>query len=108
MKLKAFYFLFLSQIAFAQKADLLIIDEDINTENITKEFQIHKPSQKKSFLPPLDIRDQFLKNVPESASWDEYRKDAFYMDVKNKSINEINKKYPQYKIEVIKKLKAKI
>lgn len=98
----------LSLTASAQKADLLILDEDIETKELEGNFNIKKGSTLKSFLPPKELRDSFLEHVPASKNWDEYQKDAFYMDIKNKSVEDIMKKYPAFSKKEILNLKGKI
>jgi len=93
---------------YAQKADLLLVDENIDASSLEKDFNIHKGSKIKSFLPDKAQRDQFLKLVPESKSWDEYQKDAFFMDFKKKSIDEIHTKYPHFSKDKISRLKGKM
>lgn len=92
----------------AQKADLLLIDENIDASNLENNFQIKKGSTLKSYLPDRSERDAFLKHVPESQNWDEYQKDSFYMDLKKKSVAEVKKKYPNFTSEKISKLKEKL
>lgn len=98
----------LSLAVSAQKANLLLIDENIDAQELEGNFNVKKGSTLKSYLPAKELRDTFLQAVPESRSWDEYQKDAFYMDIKNKSIKEIHKKYPQFSREKISTLKGKI
>lgn len=92
----------------AQKADLLLIDENIDASSLEKDFNVHKGSQLKSFLPDKGERDRFLKLIPESKSWDEYQKDVFFMDIKKKSIDEVHKKYPHFSKDKISTLKGKL
>lgn len=103
-----FSLLIFAQRTFAQKADLLLIDEDIEASSLEQNYRIHKGSTLKSFLPPKEQRDAFLVFVPESKEWDEYQKDVFYMDFLKKPISEIQKKHPQYTKEKIKELKSKL
>lgn len=98
----------LSFSALAQKAKLLVVDEFIDTTSVEKNFDIEKGSTLKSFLPPKDKRDRLLENVPESKTWDEYQKDAFYMDIKNKNMPEILKKYPKFSEEQITSLRGQL
>lgn len=100
--------LIISLSALAQKADLLLIDENIDASTLEENFNIKKGSTLKSYLPPKEARDDFLKNIPESQSWDEYQKDAFYMDIKKKTSDEIIKKYPYLSKAKVAALKAKI
>ncbi|HLT23238.1 MAG TPA: hypothetical protein VKZ84_07335 [Bacteriovoracaceae bacterium] len=93
---------------YAQKADLLLIDENIDASSLEKDFNIHKGSKLKSFLPDKAERDRFLKLVPESTSWEEYQKDAFFMDIKKKSVDEIHRKYPHFSKDKISRLKGKM
>lgn len=101
-------FLILTIQASAQKADLLILDDDIDASELKDSFHIKKGSTLKSFLPPKDKRDALLTNVPEAQNWDEYQKDSFYMDIKNKTPKEIKEKYPQLTNDEISKLKGKL
>lgn len=99
---------FISFSALAQKADLLLIDENIDATAVEESFNVKKGSTLKSYLPPKEQRDSFLSLIPESSSWDEYQKDAFYMDIKNKTLDEIHQKYPQFSKEKISTLKGEI
>lgn len=92
----------------AQKANLLLVDENIDEKALEGNFNVKKGSTLRSSLPPKELRDRFLENVPAAKDWDEYQKDAFYMDIKNKSVDEILKKYKQFSKKEIKSLKGKI
>ena len=100
--------LLITPLAKAQKANVLLLDENIDEKELEKNFNVKKGSTLKSYLPPKDLRDNFLEHVPASKKWDEYQKDAFYMDIKNKSVDEVLKKYKQFSKKEILTLKGKI
>lgn len=107
MKFFLFSALFLSSPSFAQKAKLLVIDPKVDAKSMEKEFVVEKPVQKNS-LPKLKDRDLLLKDFTAAASWDELQKDIFYMDLKNKSLPVLTKKYPKIEAKMLATLKKKI
>jgi putative salt-induced outer membrane protein YdiY len=89
--------------AFAQKAQVTILDDDIDGSPLEKEFNVHKGSTHKSFLPAKEERDFALKDLKQIQKWDELKKDIFYMELKSKSISE--QKYPEFSTQELKTLK---
>ena len=94
----------ISFTAFAQKAQLLVIDPDIETREL-ENFNIQKGSTHVSSIPDRDEREEFFQGVSQVQSWDELKKDIFYMELDRKSVDDLHKKYPELSKKDIKKLK---
>lgn len=110
--MKTFIFLIIvsalpSSLWARPKGELLIIDENIETKSLEKNFNIRRGSTKRSSLPDKGLRDQFLAQVKQAKAWDEYQKDAFFMDLKSKSLKELQAKYPDFSEKELKTLKDK-
>lgn len=97
-------FLF-SFMAFAQQARVLIVDPDIDASEL-KDYQVDRPKLHNS-LPDREEREEFLAGVEEVKDYDELQKDIFFMDIKSKSLKDLQKKYPDISPVVLKKLKGK-
>jgi hypothetical protein len=109
MKIWTVLLLFIVSIqARAQKADVLILDEDIDSQDLKKEFNVHRESTYKSSLPDRKLRDQALRGVAEVIKWDSLKKDILYMDLKTKDSIYLHKKYPEFSAERLKKLQEQI
>ncbi len=89
------------------KGELLILDENIETKSLEKNFNIRRGSTHRSSLPDKGLRDQLLSKVKQTKDWDEYQKDAFFMDLKRKSVKELQAKYPDFSEKELKTLKEK-
>jgi hypothetical protein len=89
------------------KGELLILDENIETKSLEKNFNIRRGSTHRSSLPDKGLRDQLLSKVKQTKGWDEYKKDAFFMDLKSKSLKELQAKYPDFSEKELKTLKDK-
>ncbi len=106
MKLLLSLFLLCSfQQVWAQKAEVLLLDEDIDGKELERNFNVRRGSTHVSSLPDRDIREEALAGIPEIKNWDELKKDIFYMDLKSKTISQLRKKYPELKIKDLKFLK---
>ena len=109
--MKTLIFLSLLSLPFSlwarPKGELLILDENIETKTLEKNFNIHRGSTHRSSLPDKGLRDQLLSKVKQAKGWDEYQKDAFYMDLKSKSLKELQTKYPNFSEKELKTLKDK-
>lgn len=86
---------FLSVSAFAQKAQITIIDPDINAEELKDEFDVHYGSTHVSSLPDKEIRDEVYDGIKTIKKWDELKKDIFFMDLKSMPNKNLYQKYPE-------------
>lgn len=102
-----FSFFLITSLAYAQKAQVLLIDEDIDGKELEQNFNVHKGSTHVSSIPPKAIRDEVLKGVKPAEKWDELQKDIFYMELKSKSVKELKKKYPELSEKELQFLKDK-
>lgn len=91
--------------AFAQRANVTILDSEIESKELEKEFDVHRGSTHTSSLPDRDFREEVLSGVETVHKWDELKKDIFFMDLKSKSLAELKKKYPELTLAEIKSLK---
>lgn len=92
----------------AQKAQVLILDEDIDARSLERNYQIHSGSTHRSSLPDKSLRDELFKELEEIQDWEEFKKDLFYMDLKKKPLNELKNKYPEIHEEKLKNLKDQL
>ena len=93
-------------IAFAQKANLTVVDPYMDATPLENEFNVNRPNNPNS-LPSKDERDIFLQKLTKKISqWDELKKDIFYMELKSKSISELQTKYPELSAKELKELKG--
>ncbi len=102
-----FLLLGISSISIAQKAQVLLLDEDIDGTSLEQNFNVQQGSTAKSALPDRDLREEVLSAVPAIENWDELKKDIFFMDLASKTIPQLKKKYPELKESQIKMLKDK-
>lgn len=79
--------------AFAQKAKVLIVDPDIETVELEKDFEIQRPAHRYA-LPDKKVRDEVFEGLESVKRYDELKKDILFMDVQSKSIQELKEKYP--------------
>lgn len=93
MKLFIGPLLILMSSAYAQKAKVLIVDPDIETKELEKNFEVQRPSHPYS-LPSKQKRDEVFEGIESLKNYDELKKDILFMDLKSKSIKEIKAKYP--------------
>lgn len=92
--------------ALAGKAKVFVIDSDIETAEIGEEFDVQTASHD-SVLPDKNERDDFLSGLEQVKEWDEWEKDLFYMNLKHKSLDELEKKYSSFSREELAKMKEK-
>lgn len=96
--------LLISLTAHAQKAQLLLIDPDIEAREL-ENFNIQRGSTHVSSIPDRDAREDFFHEVSKVQEWDELKKDIFYMELERKSVDQLHKKYPELTKKEIKALK---
>ena len=98
--------LFSNLSAFAQESKIQVIplEKGLNTEALGKGFTHHPyPENKYPTLPSKEERDNFFDEYKISEkikSWDELKKDIFYMDLKKKKLSTLQQKYPEFKNEL--------
>lgn len=86
---------------------VIVVDPNIDASSIEKKYQVHRPKKHYSALPDRIAREELLKDVNATKGWDELKKDIFFMDLKNKSIDELVEKYKEIKREELESLKEK-
>lgn len=102
-----FLLLGISNMTAAQRAQVLLLDENIDGKALEGNFKVHQGSTARSALPDRDLREEVLSGVPAIESWDELKKDIFFMELASKTIPQLKKKYPELKESQIKMLKDK-
>jgi hypothetical protein len=93
--------------SYAQKAQLTVIDPDIDDTELRENFNVHRGSTHKSSIPDKTSREELLKDLKGISDWDELKKDIFYMDLKSKSLDELSKKYPELSPKQLTDLKKR-
>lgn len=88
--------------------NIQVIDPDIDASDFEKDYRVKQEAEEFSSLPEIEKRDHVVKSVKASATWDELKKDIFYMDLKSKSLPDLVKKYPEVSQQQLKKLKGKL
>jgi hypothetical protein len=89
------------------KARVLVIDQNIDTTELTKDYIVEKAAPSKLEVPDLNDRDMFFEGVIFPEYWDDLKKDIFYLELKSKSLSDLMIKYPDLKASDIKILKGK-
>ncbi len=97
--------LILSPWALAQKAHVIILDPNIDSKELEKNFHVHRGSTHVSSIPDRKLRNSFLSDVDKVQKWDELKKDIFFIDLKNKDLSTLKKKYPEFSKTELKSLK---
>jgi hypothetical protein len=100
-------FLINVRVSFAQKAKVLIVDPSLDSKEFKKKYQVERPQIFNS-LPDKKLRDQTLAGVKNISSWDEVKKDIFYMDLKKKDLKVLEERYPEIDKLDLKKLKESL
>lgn len=101
------FFTSLQALAQNQGVKVHIVDPDIDDSSLKDKYQVTRTAIKSNTIPDRDLREKFLKDVSSTQNWDELKKDIFYMDLKNKSIKQLVKKYPEFKKSELQDLKNK-
>ncbi len=89
------------------KAKVLVIDQDIDTTQLEKKYDVEKAAPSNLSIPDLESRNKLFEGIIFPENWDDLKKDVFFMELRSKSINDLIKKYPELKKSDIKKLKGK-
>lgn len=107
MKTLILFLLSFSISAFSQ-VQVQIVDPELDTAPLEKSgYQVSKKTSVHNALPNKKDRDKLLSELPEAKKWDELSKDIFYMDLKSKTLSDLQKKYPQISKAALKDLKEK-
>jgi hypothetical protein len=93
---------------YAQKAQVLILDDDIDASSLERNFHVHRGSSHVSSLPNKTERDEALKDLKEIQKWEEFKKDLLFMDIKSKSLTDLSKKYPEIPAKQLKEIKDEL
>ncbi len=99
-----FLFIF-SFKASSQQVRALILDPDIDTKKL-KQYKIERPELYNS-LPDRAEREKLLAGITVVKEYDELQKDILFMDLKSKSLKELQKKYPKISKLELQQLKGK-
>lgn len=103
-----FSLILISFHSFAQKAQVTILDPDINSEELQNEFDVHYGSTHVSSLPDRETREEVFEGIKSIKKWDELKKDIFFMDLKSRSIQDLQSRYPELSVKEIKTLKSRL
>jgi hypothetical protein len=107
MKILFLLLMLCSQTTLAQ-VQVHLVDPHLDASPLEgKGYHITREHTEFSALPDKEVRDQFLLEVPEVKGWDELERDIFYMNLKDRTLEQLMKKYPSFSKERLKKLKVK-
>lgn len=97
-------------ISFSGLAQVKIhsTDPDFKEVKVNDQFKVTTEDVKTPRLPSKDERDSLLGGIEEIKDWDELDKDIFVMNLKNKSLLNLSKTYPNIPTKTLKKLKDKL
>lgn len=97
-------------ISYAQNqgVKVFITDENIDSSSLEKKYEVTRKAELPNVLPDRQKRENVLSGIDIPKDWDELSKDIFYSDLKSKSIQDLTKKYPNFKEADLKNLKGKI
>lgn len=104
---KLFLFSLLSFAAYAQ-VQIQVVDPDVDPASFEGDhYQVKTKSLEHDAIPEIEKRDAFFENTALPARWDQLDRDIFYMDLKSKSLEKLQRKYPDFDIRKLQALKAK-
>lgn len=108
--MKKILYLFFAYSIIAQAQDksvkVQVFDPDIDSRSLEEKYQVNNNPNTFSSLPNKKERDKVLSSYPLTNKWDELKKDIFFMDIKNKALEELISKYPEFKKNDFINLKA--
>jgi hypothetical protein len=84
---------------------ILFLNQNINTKELTGNYDLEKPEGPTNVMPDLAERDSFFSGINFPASWDDLNKDIFYVEIHQRPLSYLIKKYPEIKKEDIARLK---
>lgn len=99
-------FLFVTA-AHAQKAQLIVVDPQVNAEALSDQYEIHRPAPSDNKFPTRAEREKSLRGLSSVNDWDELKRDLFYMDLKKLPLKDLKKKYPEVSEKDYSTLEAK-
>lgn len=85
----------------------MIIDQDIETQELEPHFNVQRP-QRVSSLPDRYTRETLLEEFEIGESWDELKKDIFFMELRLKTLVELKKKYPELSEKKLKEIQERL
>jgi hypothetical protein len=107
MKILIFLISVISLHSYSQ-VEIQVVDPTLDTKALEGQgYKISKKTASHNALPDKNLRDSLLSDIPETKKWDELQKDIFYMELKKKSLNDLEKKYPQISKKQLEVLKDK-
>lgn len=86
---------------------VFITDEFIDSSTLEKKYEVTREADTFTTIPKRSDRNELFADADLPSHWDELDKDIFYMDLHNKTLSELAKKYPDFKSSDLKKLKTK-
>lgn len=90
------------------QVEIQVVDPTLDTKPLEGQgYKISKKSASHNALPDKNLRDSLLSEIPATKKWDQLQKDIFYMELKQKSLNHLEKKYPQISKKQLEELKDK-
>lgn len=97
MKQLIYLYLIFSFVTLSEErgVKVQIIDQNIDSSSLEQRYQVSRKGVSPPTLPDKMERDQALASISAINSWDELKKDIFYVDMKHKSIDELMVKYPE-------------
>lgn len=107
MKIIILLISFISFHSYSQ-VEIQVVDPELDVKPLEGQgYKISRKAEVHNALPDKKLRDSLLSEVPEAKTWDELQKDIFYMDLKQKSLNDLEKKYPKISKKQLDELKDK-
>ncbi len=92
--------------AYAQ-VQVQIVDPEIDASTFQEDgYKVETKATPHNVLPEIETRDNFLSGIKIPAKWGQLEKDIFYMDLKSKSLEKLQIKYPEFPSKQLKELKA--
>ena len=89
-----FILLLFSHLTLAQRAEVTILDPNIDGRSLERSYNVHRGSTHQSSLPDRNVREDLFRHMPELQHWDELKKDMLFMDLGRHSASKIKQKYP--------------
>lgn len=97
-----------SAVKAQNKAELFLVDQDIDASALDDQFNISKDQASIKVFPRKEIVDALLNEEEFARDWDELQKDIFYMNLKIRDMSYLKNKYPDIPKNKLIELKNKI
>jgi hypothetical protein len=81
------------------------MDPDFVTPSLDSKYQVERKSHEAHALPDKEQRDQLFQGIQAIDQFDQLKKDILFMDLKRKSVSELQQKYPELTRQQLKSLK---